>query len=155
MITAELDAVGSKMKVKLLSTMALLIITGCSSTHTVPVSAPSESSSTQQTAPVKPTSNRDIAPTSESAKNGSQSAVDRLLDKAGQQQQQGHYSSASSSIERAIRIAPSNPQPYAELAKLKQLMGDRNSAKQLANKALSLQPSFSTRRDMRGLLDSI
>ncbi|WP_237445499.1 tetratricopeptide repeat protein [Sinobacterium norvegicum] len=145
------------MKAKLLSIAALLVMTGCSSTTTVPVSAPSDDSSKQvvPATSTQPASSRNIEPTTKSANNGSQSAVERLLDQAQQQQQQGRYSSASSSIERAIRIAPSNPVPYAQLAKLKQHMGDNNSARQLANKALSLQPPASTRREMRSLLDSI
>ncbi|MBQ0755544.1 MAG: tetratricopeptide repeat protein [Amphritea sp.] len=65
-------------------------------------------------------------------------AVVALLDGARQQQKQGEYRSAQSSLERAQRIAPRDPQVYLQLADLRRQQGQYLQAEQLALKGLTL-----------------
>jgi tetratricopeptide (TPR) repeat protein len=65
-------------------------------------------------------------------------AVIALLDGARQQQKQGEYRSAQSSLERAQRIAPRDPQVYLQLADLRRQQGQYLQAEQLALKGLTL-----------------
>ncbi|WP_432471072.1 tetratricopeptide repeat protein [Amphritea sp. HPY] len=65
-------------------------------------------------------------------------AVIALLDNARQQQSQGAYSSAQSSLERAQRIAPRDPKVYLQLADLRRIQGQYLQAEQLARKGLAV-----------------
>ena len=65
-------------------------------------------------------------------------AVVALLDNAKQQQQQGAYSSAQSSLERAQRIAPRDPDVYYQLADLRRQQGQYLQAEQLGLKGLAV-----------------
>lgn len=65
-------------------------------------------------------------------------AVVALLDNARQQQNQGQYSSAQSSLERAQRIAPRDPKVYLQLADLRRIQGQYLQAEQLARKGLAV-----------------
>jgi tetratricopeptide (TPR) repeat protein len=65
-------------------------------------------------------------------------AVVALLDGARQQQNQGEYRAAQSSLERAQRIAPRDPQVYLQLADLRRQQGQYLQAEQLALKGLAL-----------------
>lgn len=71
-------------------------------------------------------------------------AVIALLDGARQQQKQGEYRSAQSSLERAQRIAPRDPQVYLQLADLRRQQGQYLQAEQLALKGLTLARGRST-----------
>ncbi|MDX2421405.1 MAG: tetratricopeptide repeat protein [Amphritea sp.] len=70
--------------------------------------------------------------------SNSNPAVVALLDGAKQQQQQGEYRTAQSSLERAQRIAPRDPQVYFQLADLRRQQGQYLQAEQLALKGLTL-----------------
>ncbi|GGK85356.1 tetratricopeptide repeat protein [Amphritea balenae] len=70
--------------------------------------------------------------------SASNPAVVALLDSAKQQQQQGAYSSAQSSLERAQRIAPRDPNVYYQLADLRRDQGQYLQAEQLALKGLAV-----------------
>lgn len=76
-----------------------------------------------------------VAPTPVSNSNP---AVLALLDGAQQQQKQGEYRMAQSSLERAQRIAPRDPQVYFQLADLRRQQGQYLQAEQLALKGLTL-----------------
>lgn len=65
-------------------------------------------------------------------------AVQSLLDRALQQQQQGDLNAAIVSLERAIRIAPRYPASYYQLGLIRYQQGQYNLANSLAKKALSL-----------------
>ena len=65
-------------------------------------------------------------------------AVIALLQGASEQQKQGNYSAAQSSLERAQRIAPRDPQVYLRLADLRRQQGQYLQAEQLALKGLTL-----------------
>lgn len=65
-------------------------------------------------------------------------AVVALLDSAQQQQRSGAYSSAQSSLERAQRIAPRDPQVYYQLADLRRTQGQYLQAEQLALKGVAV-----------------
>lgn len=65
-------------------------------------------------------------------------AVLALLDNAMQQQNKGEYRTAQSSLERAQRIAPRDPQVYFQLADLRRQQGQYLQAEQLALKGLTL-----------------
>lgn len=65
-------------------------------------------------------------------------AVVALLDNARQQQQSGQLSSAQSSLERAQRIAPRDPQVYYQLADVRWRQGQFLQAEQLALKGVAV-----------------
>ena len=60
-----------------------------------------------------------------------------LLTTAKQQQSSGDFNGASSSLERAQRIAPREPQVLYRLAEVRLEQGDAGQAEQLAQRALS------------------
>ncbi|MEH6577427.1 MAG: tetratricopeptide repeat protein [Amphritea sp.] len=65
-------------------------------------------------------------------------AVVALLESAKQKQQQGLYSAAQGSLERAQRIAPRDPQVYLQLADLRRQQGQYLQAEQLALKGVAV-----------------
>lgn len=101
----------------------------------------SASEGTAVTTAVAPTTTFSIAAT-EVAKPEpvatSTPAVIALLDNAREQQQQGAYGSAQSSLERAQRIAPRDPNVYLQLADLRRTQGQYLQAEQLARKGLAV-----------------
>lgn len=94
------------------------------------------SSGTQKPAPVtEPVTTQVAAPEPVARRNP---AVVALLDSAQQQQRSGAYSSAQSSLERAQRIAPRDPQVYYQLADLRRTQGQYLQAEQLALKGVAV-----------------
>ncbi|MBR9868407.1 MAG: tetratricopeptide repeat protein [Oceanospirillales bacterium] len=75
------------------------------------------------------------APTPVSSSNP---AVIALLQGAEEQQKQGEFSAAQSSLERAQRIAPRDPHVYMQLADLRRQQGQYLQAEQFALKGLTL-----------------
>jgi tetratricopeptide (TPR) repeat protein len=65
-------------------------------------------------------------------------AVIALIDTAKQQQQRGEFNSAQTSLQRAQRIAPRDPQIYYELAMIHKELQDYALAEQVALKGVSL-----------------
>lgn len=83
-------------------------------------------------------------------------AVIALLDSAQQQQRSGAYSSAQSSLERAQRIAPRDPQVYFQLADLRRHQGQYLQAEQLALKGVAVaQGQTAVQRKLWSLIASI
>jgi tetratricopeptide (TPR) repeat protein len=70
--------------------------------------------------------------------SSSNPAVIALLQGALEQQKQGEYSAAQSSLERAQRIAPRDPHVYMRLADLRRQQGQYLQAEQFALKGLTL-----------------
>jgi predicted Zn-dependent protease len=64
-------------------------------------------------------------------------AVLALLTTAKQQQTGGDFNGAASSLERAQRIAPREPQVLYRLAEVRLAQGDAGQAEQLAQRGLS------------------
>lgn len=65
-------------------------------------------------------------------------AVIALLDSATQQKSQGALQAAGSSLERAQRIAPRDPEVYYQLADLRRVEGQWTRAEQLALKGTNM-----------------
>lgn len=65
-------------------------------------------------------------------------AVVALLDSARQQTQAGSYRTAASTLERAQRIAPREPEVYYEMARVRLKSGDWSQAEHLALKGVQL-----------------
>lgn len=65
-------------------------------------------------------------------------AVVALLDNARQQTRSGSYSTAASTLERAQRIAPREPEVYYEMARVRLKSGDWGQAEHLALKGVQL-----------------
>lgn len=65
-------------------------------------------------------------------------AVIALLDTANQHKNRGNVSAAESSLERAQRIAPRDPEIYFQLADLRRLEGQWAKAEQLALKGTNM-----------------
>lgn len=62
--------------------------------------------------------------------------VQALLDTAQQQRSQGDLNGAASSLERALRIAPQEPQVLYRLSEIRLMQGDAAQAEQLAQQGL-------------------
>lgn len=92
------------------------------------------------TAPVTPTAPAPIA--AERQASAAPAQIDppvlALLSTAQHQQRQGDLNGASSSLERAQRIAPREPQVLYRLAELRLMQGNAQQAEQLAQRGLSL-----------------
>lgn len=71
-------------------------------------------------------------------------AVLALLSSAQQQQASGDLNGAASSLERAQRIAPREPQVLYQLAQVRLAQGDSAQAEQLARRALTYTSGAST-----------
>ena len=65
-------------------------------------------------------------------------AVVALLDSARTQARSGSYSAAASTLERAQRIAPREPEVYYEMSRVRMKAGDWQQAEQLALKGIQL-----------------
>lgn len=63
--------------------------------------------------------------------------VQALLNTAQQQRGQGDLNGAASSLERALRIAPQEPQVLYRLSEIRLMQGDAAQAEQLAQRGLS------------------
>ncbi|MDO6563898.1 tetratricopeptide repeat protein [Amphritea sp. 1_MG-2023] len=98
-----------------------------------------------EAAAVAPRESTPIAPANRTDVSPSNPAVLALLDGAKQQQAQGQYRTAQSSLERAQRIAPRDPQVYFQLADLRRQQGQYLQAEQLALKGLTLARGQSSR----------
>ena len=61
-----------------------------------------------------------------------------LLEQARAQHDTGDYADATSTIERALRIDPNNPELWIALGEIKYDEGDRQQADLMARKALTL-----------------
>ena len=65
-------------------------------------------------------------------------AVVALLDSARTQARSGSYNAAASTLERAQRIAPREPEVYYEMSRVRMKAGDWQQAEQLALKGVQL-----------------
>lgn len=66
------------------------------------------------------------------------SAIDRLTDEAGKQQQQGRLENAVATLERALRIEPRNPHLWNRLAQIHMLQKQFKLAGDLATRSNAL-----------------
>ncbi|MBN1240088.1 MAG: tetratricopeptide repeat protein [Gammaproteobacteria bacterium] len=64
-----------------------------------------------------------------------------LLERSRADRDAGDYAAAAASLERALRIDPNNALLWIELAEVKAADGDRDQARQMARKALTLAGS--------------
>jgi len=69
---------------------------------------------------------------------GSNTAVVALLGDAQQAAGRGDYANAESQVERALRIAPRDPQIYLQLAAVKRQQGEYLQAEQVALRGIAL-----------------
>ena len=79
-------------------------------------------------------------------------AVNTLLAQADGARRSGNLEAAIATAERALRIAPSDPVVYYELAVLRLRQGDRARAEQLARKGISYRPDAELRQRLEDLL---
>lgn len=86
--------------------------------------------------PTTPTGSAEISP-----------AVLDLLEQADQQASDGNGDGAMATLERALRIAPREPEVYYQMGRLRLDMGEAKEAEQLALKAVDLAPDAFVRRD--------
>lgn len=114
----------------ILSIVALLLLCGCSlparqgRTPTASASAPA-AAATQ------------TAPQSESGRVTASQAVVDLMNRAQKQSNSGDFSNAAATIERALRIEPSNPALWHNLAVNHCRMGDYTQCESTAHRSLS------------------
>ena len=71
------------------------------------------------------------------------SATQALLAQSRASRAAGNYAQANATIERALRIAPSNPNLWIELGEIELASGNSAQAATLAHKALTLAPNDS------------
>lgn len=79
-------------------------------------------------------------------------AVLDLLEQADLQASEGNRESAVATLERALRIAPREPEVYYQMARVRLDMGEAREAEQLALKAVDLAPDAIIRRDSWNLV---
>lgn len=79
-------------------------------------------------------------------------AVNILLAQADTAQREGKPEAAIAAAERALRIAPSDPAAYCQLAELRLTRGERAQAEQLARKGLSHRPDPALRARLEAVL---
>ncbi len=77
-----------------------------------------------------------------------QDAVGTLLDQAWSAQSKGDYMAADGWLVRAMRINPTEPAVYYHMALLRKEQGKPEQARQLASRALSLDPDRSMKREL-------
>jgi tetratricopeptide (TPR) repeat protein len=133
---------------KLFITFLVVGLTACVSVDpypqpSVPVIEGSDSSTEEEMAPETQST---TVPKKVNEVATAPAVVNNLLVKAKKQQGQGDLSSAMSTVERAIRIAPRYPASYYQLAELKFDANEFSDAKSLAQKAISLGASGSLKR---------
>lgn len=75
-----------------------------------------------------------------------------LLDTADQQASGGKNDEAMATLERALRLAPREPEIYYQMGRLRLEMGQAGEAEQLALKAVDLAPDSFVRRDSWNLV---
>ncbi len=81
-----------------------------------------------------------------------QDAVGTLLSVAHSARIDGRLDEAESLLSRAMRINPTSPEVYYQMALLRQAQGQTAQVHQLAERALSLGPDAVLARDIRHLM---
>ncbi len=74
----------------------------------------------------------------ETGADGAASTSTLLLEQGRAERDAGDYAVATSTIERALRIDPNNPELWLELAEIKYAQNDREQGALMAQKALAL-----------------
>lgn len=80
-------------------------------------------------------------------------AVNILLAQADGERRGGNLDAAIAAAERALRIAPSDPAAYCQLAELRLERGESAAAEQLARKGLSYGPEPSLRARLEAIIE--
>ncbi|MGB0957605.1 MAG: tetratricopeptide repeat protein [Litorivicinus sp.] len=75
-----------------------------------------------------------------------------LLETADQQASGGNNDAAMATLERALRLAPREPEIYYQMGRLRLEMGQASESEQLALKAVDLAPDSFVRRDSWNLV---
>ena len=84
-----------------------------------------------------------------------QDALGTLLNQAWNAREAGSFDEAESALGRAMRISPTAPEVYYQLALLRQDQGRFEQSRQLAERALSLGPGFMLERKINHLLRAL
>ena len=112
----------------------LLLCTAAAGCSMAPYRSPSPQPSPQP-------SSRAPAPAPQPEAREPNAASVALLERSRADREAGDYSAATASLERALRIDPNNALLWIELAEVKAADGDRDQARQMARKALTLAGS--------------
>ena len=78
------------------------------------------------------------APTTPEAPPQRDATIDALVTKANDQATEGQYQAAAGSLERAIRIAPDDPELWYQLARIRLRQGELVEAEELAGKSRNM-----------------
>lgn len=84
-----------------------------------------------------------------------QDALGTLLNQAWNAREAGRLDEAESTLGRAMRISPTAPEVYYQLALLRQDQRRPEQSRQLAERALSLGPGFMLERKINHLLRTL
>ncbi|USE36311.1 tetratricopeptide repeat protein [Endozoicomonas sp. SCSIO W0465] len=84
-----------------------------------------------------------------------QDALGTLLNQAWNAREAGRFDEAESALGRAMRISPTAPDVYYQLALLRRDQGRFAQSRQLAERALSLKPGFMLERKINHLLSAL
>lgn len=80
-------------------------------------------------------------------------AARRLIDRALEQRAGGDMEAAAATLERALRVAPNDPEVYYELAAIRLNQQNYAQAEQLARRGLSLTSNPSMRARLQSIID--
>ena len=82
-------------------------------------------------------------------------AVGSLLNSAWEDTEAGDLANASGTLSRAMRIKPTDPAIYYQLAVVRKRQGEFEQARQLATRALRFGPSEKLQNKLQRLLQSL
>ncbi|MDE1463180.1 tetratricopeptide repeat protein [Spartinivicinus poritis] len=80
-------------------------------------------------------------------------AARRLIDRALEQRASGDLEAAAATLERALRVAPNDPEVYYELASIRLSQQNYAQAEQLARRGLSLTRDPGMRARLQSIID--
>jgi len=142
--------------VKVLSSLILMLwLSGCASLHGDAIEPAPASAATEQTSHPEKSATAapgSISPSYSNANSNRESVsavnkayqsevVTSLLATAKKQRSNKQFANATATLERAVRIAPKDPEPFKQLAEVKFDQGRFSQAEQMAKKALVLAES--------------
>jgi Flp pilus assembly protein TadD len=121
--------------------LAALLLSGCTAFSSTPSGAARPAAAGSRTAPPAAPGRESGGGSAEALEHPGNGASTALLEQARSEREAGSLVAAAAAVERALRIAPNDPDLWIELGEIKLAAGDREQAEMMARKALTLAGS--------------